>query len=203
MRGLSLSKLVVRPRGSAVVEQTFTIHLEIENVCDLAGWQLDLAFNPAVLKVLSVSEGDFLSKDGGTAFFAEGEVDNAAGAVTGLGGATIGKGGASGDGTLVSITFEAKAAGRGWLRLSEDKLGSSGGNRIHYDVEIQPVLVESTYDLNGDGQTNLLDLKLVAQNLGKANPQADANRDGTVNVFDLIAVAQHIDSATQASSDET
>ena len=58
--------------------------------------------------------------------------------------------------------------------------------------------MEPTYDLNGDGKVNLLDLTLVAQNFGRANPQADANHDGTVDVFDLIAVAQHIGSIPQA-----
>ncbi len=46
-------------------------------------------------------------------------------------------------------------------------------------------------DINGDGQINILDLTLVAQNLGVALtlPQADVNGDGQVNILDLIVVA--------------
>ena len=44
-------------------------------------------------------------------------------------------------------------------------------------------------DVNGDGAVNILDLVMVAQGLGKDNPDADVNRDGVVNVFDLVQVA--------------
>ena len=197
---LKQSKLVLPKSPPAAVGQTFTLNLNVNNVVHLAGWQLNLAFNPAVLKVLSVSEGDFLSKDDTSTFFAAGQIDNAAGSISGLGGAIIGNRQVTGSGTLLSITFEAKAAGEGGLRVSEDRMGASNGNEIHYDV-VTPsvmVIVEPTYDLNGDGEINILDLTLVAQNLGKDNPKAEANRDGVVDVFDLIAVAQRLNNVPQA-----
>lgn len=45
---------------------------------------------------------------------------------------------------------------------------------------------ESTFpkwDVNQDGEVNVLDLVLVAQNFGTTNPVADVNEDGTVNVL--------------------
>jgi len=51
-------------------------------------------------------------------------------------------------------------------------------------------------DVNSDGVVNILDLTLVAANLG-TTPAADqtlnidANGDGTVNVLDLTLVASH------------
>ena len=191
--GLFQSQLLLPLIAPVAVGQRFTLDLTIKNVSDLAGWQLDLAFNPAgLLKAISVSEGDFLSTDGGNTFFQEGDINNAAGTITGISGVVIDTGGVSGSGTLFSVTFEARAAGEGWLRVSEDRLGAANGNQIHCETVIQPVIVGLTYDLNADGKVDLLDLTLVAQNFGKANPQADANHDGGVNVFDLIAVAQHI-----------
>ena len=53
----------------------------------------------------------------------------------------------------------------------------------------------SAYDVNKDGVTNILDLILVGQDLGKANPtnvRTDVNGDRTVNISDLILVAQHL-----------
>ena len=46
-------------------------------------------------------------------------------------------------------------------------------------------------DINSDGQVNILDLTLVAQNLGVTltHLQADVNGDGQVNVLDLIIVS--------------
>ena len=200
VRGLFRSKLFLPAIAPVTVGETFTLDLIAKDVFSLAGWQLDIAFNPAVLKAISVNEGDFLSKDGGNTFFQEGAINNAAGTIAGLSGAFIGTGGVSGTGTLFSITFEAKASGQGSLQLSEDRLGTANGNQIHHEIVLHPVIVESTYDLNGDGKVNLLDLTLVAQNFGRANPQADANGDGTVDIFDLIAVAQHADSVPQAPS---
>ena len=44
------------------VGDTFTVQLKAENILDLAGWQGDVVFDPAVLKVNNVSEGSFLNR---------------------------------------------------------------------------------------------------------------------------------------------
>ena len=205
--GLSWTKpkLVLPPIAPVNVGETFTLNLTVRNVYDLAGWQLNVAFNPAVLKAISVNEGDFLSKYGANTFFQEGDINNAAGSITGISGAIIKTGGRSGSGRLFSVNFEAKASGDGWLQVNEDRLGTSNGNQVHYDIVIHPVIVGLTYDLNADGKVDILDLTLVAQNFGQANPQVDVNHDGAVDVFDLIAVAQHIgeSAAPQAPSTRT
>ena len=51
------------------VSDTFTLDIIAENVFDLAGWQFDLTFDPAVLEANGVNEGDFLKSDGGNTFF--------------------------------------------------------------------------------------------------------------------------------------
>ena len=51
------------------------------------------------------------------------------------------------------------------------------------------------WDVNRDGQTNILDLILVGQDLGKARPtnaRTDVNKDGRRNISDLVLVAQHL-----------
>ena len=53
-------------------------------------------------------------------------------------------------------------------------------------------------DVNGDGTVNVLDLTLVARNVGimpLTHPQADINGDGAVNVMDLILVSNMFDAA--------
>ena len=47
-------------------------------------------------------------------------------------------------------------------------------------------------DVNSDGVVNILDLTLVAQQIGTLNPssrRADVNKDGVVNILDLVIVA--------------
>ncbi len=51
------------------------------------------------------------------------------------------------------------------------------------------------YDINRDGITNILDLILIGQDFGKANPtnaRTDVNGDGLVNISDVVFVAQHL-----------
>ena len=125
-------------------------------------------------------------------FFQVGEIDNTEGQVTSISGVLISRSGVSGTGTLLSITFEAKAAGEGGLKTYNVKLGADNRARIPYEIVIDSIIIEKSYDLNGDGEVNILDLALVSQNFGQDNPQADVNEDGTVDIFDLIAVAQDL-----------
>ena len=171
---------------------TFTLDLMVEDLAHFAGWQLNIAFNPEVLRVVSVTEGDFLSKDGDSTFFQEGEVDNTEGQITGISGVLISRSGVSGTGVLLSITFEAKAAGEGGLKTYNVKLGADNRARIPYEIVIDSIIIEKSYDVNGDGEVNILDLTLVAQNFGQANAQADVNGNGIIDIFDLIVVAQDL-----------
>ena len=63
------------------------------------------------------------------------------------------------------------------------------------DLFITAKGVESSGDVNQDGIINVLDVILVAQNLGQkppSNPRVDVNKDGQVNVLDLVRVAEHL-----------
>ena len=109
---------------------TFTVQLKAENISNLAGWQSDITFDPAVLKVNDVREGSFLKQGSGRTHFLEGTVDNTEGRITGIGSARLSEGGASGEGTLLSVTFTAKANGESRLSLRKFQAGSSLGETI-------------------------------------------------------------------------
>ena len=188
------------------VGDTFTLNFKTENVIDLAGWQFDISFNPAVLEVVEVNEGDFLKTDGGTTFFQEGTIDNTTGKITGLNATRFNEDGATGTGTLLSVTFLAKAEGETQLTLNDFQLGSTAGEPIaavppEIVITIEGQLV--TGDVNRDGQVNVLDMILVSRHFGEdasANPQADVNRDGVINIQDLILVSQHLGESTDAAA---
>ena len=185
------------------VGDTFTLHFNTEDVTNLAGWQFDIAYDPAILEAIDVSEGDFLKSDGVSSFFQEGKIDNIVGKITGFNGARL-AGGISGTGTLLSVNFAAKAFGESTLTLSNVQLGAATGQVIPSGtLEIIIIVEDKTesppWDVNQDGQVNILDLILVAQNLGPdapINPRADVNGDGVINVLDLIVVSQHIGEST-------
>ncbi|MDE0043708.1 MAG: cohesin domain-containing protein, partial [Candidatus Poribacteria bacterium] len=177
---------------------TFTLDIRAENVFDLAGWQFDIAFDPARLEALGVNEGDFLKSDGGTTFFQSGRIDNAAGKITGLIAGRISEGGVSGSGSVVQVRFKAKSEGETELTLDDFVFGSAAEESIAAGpLEIHITVEERLLpgDVNRDGVVNILDLIRVAQQLGqRVSPDSpvDVNGDGVVNIFDLTLVAQGI-----------
>ena len=82
------------------------------------------------------------------------------------------------------------------LELVTDAGESDHWDLAHWaDLFITAKGVESNGDVNQDGIVNVLDIILVAQNLGQkspSNPRVDVNKDGQVNVLDLVFVAERL-----------
>ena len=185
---------------------TFTLDISAKDVFDLAGWQFDIAFDPAILEAIDVSEGDFLKTDGGTTFFHGGSIDNVAGEITGLSAARLSAPGVNDTGTLLQVTFKAKSAGETKLALQNFQFGSVTGDSIPAGPHEITFTVEgglATGDVNRDGIVSILDLILVAQQLGKRVPAGspvDVNGDGVVSILDLIRIAQGIGNTTASAA---
>ncbi len=188
------------------VGDTFTVDLSAEDVIDLAGWQFNLTFDPKRLEAIEVNEGDFLKTGGATTFFQKGTIDNTAGKITGLSSASLSGDGVSGTGVLLSVTFSAKASGNTQLALSNFQFGSITGDLISAGPHEVEIIIEgqlATGDVNRDGQVSILDMILVARNLGETAPtnsEVDVNRDGVISILDLILIAQHLGESTGAAS---
>ena len=180
------------------VGDTFTLDIGAKEVFDMAGWQFDIVFDPAALEAISVSEGGFLKTDGGSTFFQGGSIDNAAGKITGLSAARLSTQGMTGTGVLAQVRFKAKSAGETQLALQKFQFGTAAGDNIPAGPHEIIFTVEerlATGDVNRDGVVSILDLILVAQQLGKrvsAGSAVDVNGDGVVSILDLIRVAQGI-----------
>ena len=185
---------------------TFTLNIRAEDFTDLAGWQFDIVFDPAALEAIDVSEGDFLKTNSGTTFFQSGSIDNAAGKITGLSAARLSTQGVSGTGVLLQVTFKAKSGGETRLALQKFEFGAGTGESIPAGPHEIRIVVEerlATGDVNRDGRVSILDLILVAQQLGKrvsAGSPVDVNGDGVVSILDLIRVAQGIAGSPAAPS---
>ena len=82
------------------------------------------------------------------------------------------------------------------LELVTDSGETPSCDYAHWaDLFITAKGVESSGDVNQDGIVNVLDIILVAQNLGQkspSNPRVDVNKDGQVNVLDLVFVAERL-----------
>ena len=182
----------------------FILDIRADNVLNMAGWQFDIAFDSAALDAINVSEGDFLKTDGGTTFFQGGNIDNAAGKIGGLNAARLSTQGVGGTGTLLQVRFKAKATGQTELALRNFEFAASTGDSISAGPHEIRITVEgrlATGDVNRDGRVSILDLVLVAQQLGKrvsTGSAVDVNGDGVVSILDLILVSQGIAESSAA-----
>ena len=192
--------------GATQIENgdTFTLRLNAGNITDLAGWQTDIVFDPALLKANKVSEGNFLKQGDGQTFFQKGTIRNKKGKVTDIKAARTSTGGASGEGTLLSVRLTAIATGQGRVVLRNFRAGSSAGEAILSTLPQIIIVVggEATtipkWDVNEDGITDAADVQLVTAALGQSpptNPRTDVNGDGVVNGRDLAVVAEHLEAA--------
>ena len=194
--GYTFSKMPVH------LGDTFTFDIRAENITDLAGWQFDIAFDPALLEAVNVIEGDFLKTGGSTTFFQGGNIDNAAGKITGLNAARLATQGATGTGSLLQVNFKAKSGGETELVLQNFQFVTTTGEDIPAGPHEITLTVEgqlATGDVNRDGRVTIADLVLVAGQLGKQVPAGspvDVNGDGVVSILDLLLVSQAIGNTT-------
>ena len=182
--------------------ETFTLDISSEDVFDLAGWQFNIKFDPTVLEAIDVSEGAFLKTDGVNTLFQSGSIDNAAGKIEGLSAIRLSTQGVTGTGTVLQVTFKAKSAGETELALQNFEFASITGEHIpavppsiHITVEEQL----ATGDANRDGRVSILDLVLIAQQLGNSVPPdspVDLNGDGTVSILDLVLAVREMGNTT-------
>ncbi len=187
------------------VVETFTLRLNAAEADDLAGWQADIHFDPAILKVNNVTEGTFLKQNAGKTHFRRGTIDNTAGRINGVSSTRLTQGGVDGEGTLLSVTFTLKDAGETQITLHGFAAGTSTGEMIIVNPTGITVGVKKRdpvhppYDVNEDGIVDATDILLVIAALGQEPPETprlDVNGDGVVNAEDLVLVVEHLGEGT-------
>ena len=205
------------PRFSLTTDTTefqtdtqFVIHLNAANIKDLAGWQTDILFDPAVLKANSITQGNFLKQGNGQTHFRRGTIDNTTGRITGISATRLTSGGVEGSGTLLAINFTLKNARDTRVRLRNSKAGDSNGQLIYTTSPVFRIRLKTetattipAWDVNEDGKIDSTDLVLVAAALGTnspENPRLDVNGDGTVDIKDLILVETHLGETAGAAA---
>lgn len=110
--------------AQASVGQPFTVKINLSAV-GLQNALMDLSYDPAQLKVVSVMEGDMLKKPDGKAQFMQ-QVQDKSGRIN-LG--VIRQGNVQGDGTLASVTFQplTGASGTAQLRVGAANFSDAAG----------------------------------------------------------------------------
>ena len=143
------------PKSSLKIGDTFTQRITIENMdstgrssLPLSAWQMDVVYNPLILEVVGVAEGDFLASDGANTVFnadmrSKGKI-RVSQSRRGL--ALVGIVLHPGDiGTLLTIQFEVLAVAEEALGIHNVKLLSDQGERISYSVVVSDYRVVTTH----------------------------------------------------------
>jgi hypothetical protein len=136
--------LIVSSPLTLSLGDSFAADVNISNVTNLYGFQLDFNFNPAALHATDVLEGAFLPS-GGTTFFIPGAIDNNAGSV-GFNADTLlsAVSGVNGGGRLLQFDFIATGVGTSSLNLGNVLLLDSSGNEIASSITNTSVTVAGT-----------------------------------------------------------
>ena len=167
-----------------------SVNIKITNGSGVAGYNVTVGFDTTALEYVEIKNGTYLPAG---AFAAPAQVsgNRVTLAATSLTGAASAR-----SGTLATLTFEVIAVKASTIQLIEVILSDSDANPLAVTKRNGEVVVRASLatDLNGDGIVNVLDLTLVARDLGKAggSPVGDVTGDGTVNVLDLVRVAQDL-----------
>lgn len=114
---------------------SYEIEVFIENVYQLGGFEFAIGFNPEIVKVLSVNQGDFLSSTNREAFPILRTIDNNKGyikyAIATLG---SGKEGATGNGSLITIVCEPIKSGFSNFTIQAAQIVRADAEIIDYDI---------------------------------------------------------------------
>jgi general secretion pathway protein D len=105
--------------GSSTQKQggTFTVNVQMGHAVDVASVPIQITYDPKVLQFVSVSNGEFLSRDGQPVALVHRD-DSSVGKLQITAQRPAGTPGATGDGTVFSLVFMAKAKGTGTVSIT-------------------------------------------------------------------------------------
>ena len=108
-----------QPAGS-----TFTVNVNLTGAQNVSTVPLQITYNPRVLQLLNVSNGPLLAQDGQAASLVNRD-DSLAGILTVTAERPPGSAGVSGDGSVFTLTFQARAPGQSTLSITRANLKNS------------------------------------------------------------------------------
>lgn len=187
--------------------ETFTVDLVVTSSIPVNVFSGNLSFNPELLRIEKIDYNTSIAN-----LWAELPwYHNGEGTINFAGGTTK-PGGFTGEGSLITITFEALEAGAGKIIIDEarilqhDGLGTDADLAPSIDTIVTvtdaPATQEILYtsgqsatflatseprstDLNNDGKQSIADTSIFMADLATQNERSDFNEDGRVTLKDL------------------
>lgn len=123
------------PQQNMNVGDQFSLNIQIDpQGTTVAGIQADIRFNPAVLQVVKVVEGNFLNR-GGSTFFNSGTINNNNGEVNNIATGVLYVGGQNSIGTFVTINFKAIAEGNSQIDIVNPLISDPDNNKVDSAIQ--------------------------------------------------------------------
>lgn len=173
------SSMAIYLEAPSIVDvcENFNVSIKVADAVDMWSWQATLQWDPALMELVDVVEGDFLKAGGATLNYSIAESGSME-----LGFAIYSGHSVSGNGKLADVVLHCIGPGNSTVVLGYTAWGS----------ESQPW--NGYGDANSDGTIDIFDAVIVASTYGLfvGNPQydsrADFNSDGFVDNFDIMCV---------------
>jgi adhesin HecA-like repeat protein len=154
----------------------FTISITVQPNNAIAGVQFNLSFNPSMIMVNNVTEGNQLKQNGASSYFIPGQIDNTAGTISGVSGVIISPGQTiSNSGTFALITATALTTrGNCSLDLSNVIVGDINGVALTLNSVNGQVIIDSPPILNSIGNKTVNEGSLLSFTISATDPDGDS-----------------------------
>jgi hypothetical protein len=166
----------------------FTIRVDIQPNSSIAGAQFCLSFNPSLVSINSVIEGNLFKQAGASTYFSPGKINNATGTLTDVAGVIITPGQTiSSMGTLALITMTARSdRGTSAITLSNVVIGDTSGQSVLVRITNGEISVDRTPALGSIGNKTVNINSTLSFNVSATDPDGDYL---TYSAFNLPAGA--------------
>jgi len=140
----------ISPENQSVSpQQDFTVSVVVDPGTAIAGAQFNLTFDPSLVTVVSVSEGDLFSQKGANTYFKDPQINNETGEVVGVAGVVLGPNTVSSSGTLAIIHMRAKSTeGTFALAFENVKIVDENGATVATTIQTGTVTISGTHPDN-------------------------------------------------------
>lgn len=146
----------------------FTLAMFIEPDTNVSGVELELSYDPSLINITAVTEGDFFKQGGKSTVFSKGDIDNEIGIVTGIYSTIMGNDMSLDPGTFLNIALTSKNnSGIATIEINNLVITNSAGDSLEVtvnnakvnvgDVEVE-LVNEETSQSQQSGQNTLIPL---------------------------------------------
>ncbi|MDG6244195.1 MAG: cohesin domain-containing protein [Methanolobus sp.] len=156
LSGVSSSQALIEfyPQQLNVGEnENFTLDMIISSDVKISGAELKISYDPALLSITSIQEGDLFRHGGKSTIFSSGNIDNEPGTVTGIYSVIIGDEILPGPGAFATIALSSKdSIGIAELEIMDVLISNSAGDSLPVTIENAQIMIG---DVNASGDEQL------------------------------------------------